>query len=67
MESWQRQRSSFLADSQQLLAESAAVAAAQAECAGERLAWQAAGQQLHGQLAELRGVRAVEQQVCSSS
>ncbi|WIA37109.1 hypothetical protein OEZ86_014076 [Tetradesmus obliquus] len=62
---WQRQQASFLADSCRMLAEAAAAAAAGAEAAAARLAWEAAGGLLAGQLAELQQARQQEQQVGS--
>lgn len=62
---WQRQQASFLADSCRMLAEAAAAAAAGAEAATARLAWEAAGGLLAGQLAELQQARQQEQQVGS--
>lgn len=60
---WQRQQTAFLADSGRMLAEAAAAAAAGAEAAAARLAWEAAGGLLAGQLAELQLAKQQEQQV----
>jgi hypothetical protein len=60
---WQRQQAAFLADSGKMLHEAATAAAAGAEAAAARLAWEAAGGVLAGQLAELQQAKQQEQQV----
>jgi hypothetical protein len=60
---WQRQQAVFIADSSKMLAEAAAAAAADAEAAAARLAWEAAGGLLAGQLAELQQAKQQGQQV----
>lgn len=60
---WQRQRRSFIADSEQMLAEAAAAEAVAAEAAAVKLAWEANGQMLHSQLEQLQEVKQRQQQV----
>lgn len=54
---WQRQRSSFLTDSEQMLQEAEAASFEAVEAAAAKLEWEAAGKALHDKLEDMQVVK----------